>query len=289
MDTNRGAPPPRHRFAEAAGLRLHYVEAGEGVPIVLLHGFPKTWREWLKLVPLLSRRYRVILPDLPGAGSSAKPADGYDKIAMAGAIAALVAARVGAPVHIVGHDIGGMVAYALAATHPDLCRSLTVLDVPLPGSAAWDRVRGDPRAWHIGFHAKRDLPERLIAAREYHYVRAFVLDRAVDPGRISKIEIARAAKALAAPGNLRGALGWYRALERDAADNLRLKRVKLRCPVLALGGARRWGPAMVAMMGEFADDVTGGAIEDCDHWIADEAPFRLADRLTAFIDAVEAR
>src|SRR5436190_8786974 len=106
------------RFAEVNGTKLHYLAAGQGDPVLLLHGFAQTSHMWRPLIPELAKTLTVIAPDLRGFGASNKPAGGYDKKSMAQDIHALAASLGLGKVGVVGHDIGLMVAYAYAAQHP---------------------------------------------------------------------------------------------------------------------------------------------------------------------------
>ncbi len=107
-----------HHYADLGDVRLHYVTAGRGFPLVLLHGWPQSWYEWRLVMPGLAERFRVIAPDLRGLGDSSRPADGYDKKTVAGDIWRLAHDVLGIDrFHLVGHDWGGPTAYALAAAH----------------------------------------------------------------------------------------------------------------------------------------------------------------------------
>src|ERR1700722_10632389 len=116
------------RFATVNGVKLHYLHAGSGSPIILLHGYAETSHMWLPLIPLLSKTHTVIAPDLRGAGQSEKPEGGYTKKAMAQDIHALAQSMGLKSAEIVGHDIGLMVAYAYAAMYPDEVERIALLD-----------------------------------------------------------------------------------------------------------------------------------------------------------------
>src|SRR5690349_14796827 len=109
------APRLTNGYTTVNGVRLHYVTAGSGDPVVLLPGWPRTWREFRKIIPALAATHRVIAVDLRGMGESAKPADGYDKKTMAVDIAALIRKLGHDQADVVGSDIGAMVAFSLAA------------------------------------------------------------------------------------------------------------------------------------------------------------------------------
>src|SRR5713226_6839622 len=123
-----------HHTIALEDVRLHYVTAGRGDPVVLLHGWPQTWYEWRRIIPALAERYTVIAPDMRGLGDSSKPATGYDKRTVAADIYQLVRKLGFEKIFIVGHDWGGPVAYAYACAHPGDVRKLVILDVAIPGA-----------------------------------------------------------------------------------------------------------------------------------------------------------
>lgn len=271
-----------HRVAP--DVSLHAVVAGTGPAVFLLHGFPQTWHEWTPVIDELAQHHTVVAVDLKGAGNSSKPLIGYDKVTMAAELDGLRQALGFETVQVVGHDIGGMVAYAWAATHRDTVTRLAIFDVPIPGAALWDTIYADPTVWHFAFHQNRDLPEFLISGREYGYVESFLRNRATNHGAFTDRDVELYARAFAQPGAIRSTLEWYRAFERDAEDNRKFKQEPLTIPVLALGGENRWGPKIVDMVSEFGSNVTGGSIPDCGHWVVEERPDAVLDALANFLD-----
>jgi len=281
----------RHGMAALdPGVTLHYVAAGDGGrTIVLLHGFPQTWREWRQVLPrLVGAGYRVIAPDYRGAGHSSRPLGGYDKRTMAADIRRLVKDELGVagPIVLVGHDIGLMVAYAYAQMFRDDVSHLAVIDAPLPGTQVFDRLRADPRVWQFAFHSVRDIPEMLIAGRERAYLQAFFNARLYNVAAITEQELDAYVSAYSAAGALRAGFELYRAFDRDIDDNRQWLTAhgKLTIPVLAVGGqASTTGPLMAEMMREVADDVTELRVPYAAHWIAEENPRALAEGLVAFL------
>src|SRR5580693_1122931 len=146
MPTRRKARHPKStavtqsRFASVNGLRLHYLIAGKGDPVVLLHGYAETSHMWRPLMAELASTHTVIAPDLRGAGQSSTPADGYTKAAMAQDIHALTNKLGYERIRIVGHDIGLMVAYAFAALYPNEVDRIVLMDAFLPGVGKWRDV-----------------------------------------------------------------------------------------------------------------------------------------------------
>jgi pimeloyl-ACP methyl ester carboxylesterase len=273
----------RSQMVRVGDINLHAVVGGSGPALLLLHGFPQTWWEWRKVMPELAKRHTVVAADLRGAGHSDCPATGYDKATLGTDMLGLMQTLGHDRFAVCGHDIGAMVAYAMAATHRQALTKLVILDVPIPGVSFWDGLFADPRVWHFAFHMKPNLPELLLKDREYDYVASFVHDRAYDHNAIEEEDLRVFARALAMPGRTRGGLEWYRAFPKDATDTRDWSKNKLTLPVLALGGAQRWGPVIVAMMQELATDVRGGSIPACNHWIAEEQPEALLAALAEFL------
>jgi len=152
-------------FADLSGVTLHYLRSGQGEPVVLLHGIPQTSHEWRYVMPRLAERYTVIAPDLRGLGDSSRPSGMYDKKTLGADIAELVVDHLGfKKFHLVGHDWGGPIAFSVAAHYPDAVRTLTILDVVIPGDGG-DFSQGG-RRWHHAFFRTLDLPEQLCFGRE---------------------------------------------------------------------------------------------------------------------------
>ena len=263
-----------HHHADLGDLRLHYVTAGSGFPVVLLHGWPQSWYEWRRIMPGLAAGYRVIAPDLRGLGDSSRPLSGYDKKTVGNDIWRLVHDVLGIDAfHLVGHDWGGPTAYAIAAAHPDAVRRLAILDVTIPGDGGPNISQGG-RRWHHAFHQTADLPEALVAGREDIYLGWFYQNYGARP--LPDDDIAEYLRVYRKPGALRAGFSYYRAISQDIADNAAIAAgFKLPMPVLALGGGSAWGRRM-------AIDVRGGVIADCGHWIPEEQPAELLRRLLEF-------
>src|SRR6202034_363821 len=192
--------------AQVNGATLHYVRGGTGPAIILLHGFPEDWYAYHRLMPLLAKQFTVVAVDLRGIGGSAATAGGYDAANMAGDVHQLTEHLHLEHVYVVGHDIGGMVAYAFVRRYPETSRGVMMLDAPLPGLGPWDAVKANRSAWHINFQKTPGLPEQLLAGREAIYLRHFL-----DSGTFSDADVERYARAYAAPEHRRAPSATYRA------------------------------------------------------------------------------
>jgi pimeloyl-ACP methyl ester carboxylesterase len=275
-----------HRYADVDAVRLHYTVTGEGEPVLLVHGFPQTGYQWRHIMAAMADRYRLVAPDYRGAGASTRPVDGYDKVTMASDLHALMRAEVGdRPYTVVGHDLGAMVAFAAAATFPDSVSRLVLLDAPVPGTVAWDRLLGNPRVWHVAFHGARDVAEALVRGRERLYLEQFFDARCHDRDAITPEDFEVYLRAYRAPGAMRAAFEAYRALPEDAEVNRRfLAGSRLAQPTLIIAGSHsNSGPLLAEMADEIATDTQFVQLDRCGHWVAEEHPIRLVDELHRFI------
>jgi len=169
------------RTAQVGGVNLHYLTAGRGTPLILLHGYAETSRMWRPIIPALAERFTVLAPDLPGIGDSDIPADGLDMKSAAVRIHDLAKSLGVQKAEVVGHDIGLMVAYAYAAQFPTEVTRLVLMDAFLPGVPGWEAVYNNPDIWHFRFNGP--TPEALVQGRERIYFQYFWNDLAADKTR----------------------------------------------------------------------------------------------------------
>jgi pimeloyl-ACP methyl ester carboxylesterase len=261
-----------------SGLRLHVASAGQGPVVLLIHGFPQTWHCWRHVIDLLAVDHLVIAPDYRGAGLSDRPLDGYDKATMARDLIEVVEKVAGTTVeHVIGHDIGAMVATSLAMQQPEL-RSLTLVDAPIPGTDTWDRIAANPRVWHLAFHANVDLAERLVTGNEQAYIDEFIRVRIGNPAAISSDSVREYVEAYRRPGALRAAFSAYAAIPLDAQQNRAVLKEPLAVPTLTVGGTLSTsGPLMAAAGAEVSTNTRNVTIDGAGHWIPEEAPVELVD------------
>ena len=280
-------PAIAHHTALVNGVRLHYVLAGAGEPVVLLHGWPQTWHEWRRVIPALAAKYTVIAPDLRGFGDSDKPSSGYDKRNVAEDVYQLAQHLNLGPINLVGHDLGMMVAYAYASAHPDKVLRLVLSEAGLPGlglEGFFDAAKF-PQYWHFGlFSAPNGVAEFLIAGRERQSVSHFIRMQSYDPTGVTEEDLDEYARRLIAPGALRGGLEYYRAFPVDAEHNGEYSRTKLPMPVLTLAGEHSVGGMLETSIKPLASHVRGVVIERCGHYLAEEQPEAVSAELLKFFD-----
>lgn len=278
-------PPPappgfRHAEAEVEGTRIHYLAGGQGEPLVLLHGWPVTSYAWRKALPLLADRYAVIAPDMPGFADSPPTPAGYEKHGIARILRGLVRQLGWSRVDLVGHDMGGAVAYAYAAQYRDEVRRLVLAEAMLPGFGVED-LKAVP-AWHMGFAMAPGLPEALTAGREREFLDYFYRRGTRSPGAVAAADLDEYVRAYSLPGRMAAGFEYYRAFPRDAEWNRAQARNKLAMPVLAVGAGHgaRTGAALFRPV---ASDVREIMVPNSGHHVPDDCPAELAAALRAFL------
>jgi pimeloyl-ACP methyl ester carboxylesterase len=249
------------RFANVNGARLHYLAAGTGDPVVLLHGYAETSHMWLPLIPKLATTHTVIAPDIRALVRKL----GFERI------------------RIVGHDIGLMVAYAYSAQYPSEVDRIALMDAFLPGIGNWREVWLMRDLWHFHFYGK--TPLALVHGRERIYLEHFWNDFAAD-ARHSVPESDRRiyAKDYARPGHMRSGFEYFRAFERDAEDFARLAKKPLTMPMLVLTGEKASGDGLIQQARLVAANVEGVIIRKAGHWLMEEAPDHVIPKLVEFLN-----
>jgi pimeloyl-ACP methyl ester carboxylesterase len=269
------------RADEIDGQHLHYLFAGHGPAVILLHGFAETSRMWRPLIPLLAEKFTVIAPDLPGIGDSSIPTDKIDMITSANRIHALVHSLGIEKARVVGHDIGLMVAYAYATQFPAETEKLVVMDAFLPGVAGWEPIYA-PNVWHFRFNG--EYPEKLVKGRERTYFEYFWNVFAADKTHsIPEADRKAYSEAYSKPGRMRAAWAYFASWPELAKDFAQLSQTKLTMPVLSIGGEKSLGNELAEQMKLVATDVTVVVLKDTGHWILEERPKETIDALVKFL------
>ena len=276
------ADPIASKFAEVDGSRVHYLTAGKGPALILLHGYTQTSRMWKPIIPLLAEKFMVIAPDLPGIGDSDIPTKGLDMKSAATTIHALVQSLGIQKARVVGHDIGLMVACAYAAQFPAEVEKLVVLDAFLPGVAGWEDVYNNPGIWHFRFNGS--TPEALVRGRERTYFEHFWNDFAADKTHsIPEADRVAYAAAYARPGRMRAGWAYFVSFQQAAKDFAELSKTKLTMPVLAIGGEKANGTVLGLQMKLVATDAKMVVLKNTGHWVLEENPKETSEALQGFL------
>ena len=285
-----------HDVGNRDEIRIHYLssppspsaQSSKGT-ILLIHGFPQTSHQFWHVIPALSEAgYHVLAPDYRGAGDSSKPRSGYTKSIQAADLHELVTKYLGIKekVHVVGHDIGGMIAYAYASRFPDSTASVAWGECPLPGTEQYERHSKGPGCWHFTFHSVYDLPELLVQGRERVYLQHFYERLAATPGAISEADVDYYAAHYSKAGALRAGFDTYRAFDEDKKENLQWvkEKGKSKVPSLALSGKESFlADGAVDMLREVHENVEVAEVEGAGHWIAEENPEGFVKAVLAWV------
>lgn len=265
---------------------VHYLQAGSGpTTIVLLHGWPQSSHEWRHIMPRLAVTYTVVAPDLRGIGGTTAPSNDFTKATLAKDVHDLLATLGLRRVVLVGHDIGGMVAYSYARQFPRELLGVAILDVPLPGVANWSTLKTSPMAWHFNFHNQKPLAERLVVGRQFEYFRYIFNRNAKNPAAISDADVATYAAAYDKPESLAAGFEFYRAFPADEKLNASRKD-RLVVPVLLAAGDGSLGPALPALERGLRSlgvrSIRRAVIPNSGHWLAEEQPAVTAQAIADF-------
>ncbi len=281
-----------HHDTTVNGIRLHYITAGQGEPLVLLHGYPETHHTWRKIIPELAKHFTVIAPDLRGLGDSERPETGYDKRTIAEDIYQLVRSRSRSGglslnyqhIYLVGHDYGGSTAYVLAAEHPELVKKLVVIECAPAGLKEDSEISLVPGggAWHRAFHLVPDLPEALVAGREKIYLGWLYQHYSRNPGAITDADIEEYIRTYSQPGAMKAGFEYYRTFFEDRERGREYAKIKLQMPVLAIGADSVYGTSVEEYMQRAATNVQGVVINNCGHFVPEEQPEELVQQLLKF-------
>jgi pimeloyl-ACP methyl ester carboxylesterase len=253
---------------------------GDGVPVVLVHGWPQTSYVWRKVVPLLTPRHRVICVDLPGLGQSSA-AMKYDTKSVVVVIGEELAAHGVERFHLVGHDIGAWVAAAFALHAPRRLLSMTAVDAAIPGLIA-DEIfvpANAARMWQFYFHGVPEIPELLVGGRERVYMQWYFDHKARVPGTFTEIDIQTYVDSYASGGRMHNSFEYYRAFVESSQQNRAAKVVDV--PMLAVGAEFGVGPAIGQALQKIGTNVRGEVIVGSGHYVPEEKPQELADLLLA--------
>lgn len=279
-----------HHFAVVNGIRLHYVEAGTGPLVVLLHGFPEFWYSWRHQLPALAGAgFRALAPDLRGYNESAKPAGiaSYAIDPLTQDVAELIHAVGAERATIVGHDWGGGIAWAFAMRFPTLVDRLVILNAPHP--ALFFRELRTPaqlaRSWYIFFFQLPWLPEWALRRRNFAGLERALRSDPVRPGTFTEEDIRAFKEAWAQPGALTAGINYYRAMKRHGIRSLRSELRPIDVPTLVIWGERdRYlGIRLLDGLGDWVTRLRIERLPNASHWVQNDAAERVNELLLAFL------
>jgi len=280
--TQSGDNSIESKFATVDGIKIHYLTAGHGPAVILLHGYTQTSRMWRPFIPKLTENFTVVAPDLPGIGESDIPKVGLDMKTAAMRIHKLAELLGITKSRVVGHDIGLMVAYAYAAQFPSEVERLIVMDAFLPGVQGWELAYDSPNFWHFRFHGP--TPEALVEGREKIYFAYFWNDLAADKNHsLAESDRASYVSAYSRPGRMRAGWAYFLSWPDTAKDFAQMAQTQLAMPVLSIAGEKASAGILGPQMKSVATDVKVMVLKDTGHWLLEERPKETMDALVAFL------
>ena len=292
-------PLPRHRqiWLQQADpeIRIHYIEClpTSGKPkgtILLIHGFPESSHQFRHvIIPLAEAGYRVIAPDYRGAGYSSCPPDGYTKDVLAQDLFRLVTEHVGVKeaIHVVGHDIGGMIAHAYVAQFPSHVASVIWGECPLPGTKFYEDTKHTPPLWHFDFQAQTDIAVALVSGKEKMYLKHFYDRLAQNPQAFSNEDLEFYAMQYTRADSLRCGFFVFKMFDSDGVHYQKWLKAngKVEVRTMILSGEHCFMTAgALEMASEMYNNVEQGIVEGAGHWLAEENPQGFIKKVLGFVE-----
>ena len=274
-----------HRYADLGDVRLHYVEAGSGPLVILLHGFPQCWYQWRYVMARLATRFHVVAPDMRGYNWSGKPGGvrAYRLEKLGGDVSALIDALGGGKAHVVGHDWGGGVAWYVGAYHADRVDKLVVMNAPHPGAFAREmKTPGQLlRSWYVFFFQLPILPEAALRLT----IRSTMRATAAIPGAFPDDALDVYEHAVSQPGAATAMINYYRAAARSGSPLPKQTERTIIVPTMLLWGMkdRFLSPRLTEGLEKWIPDLRVVRVEESGHWLAEEEPGVVADALLYFL------
>ena len=289
----------KHGKARVNGIVMHYVTAGEGEPLLLLHGTPKTNCYWHRLIPLLTDRFKIIAPDLRGFGYSDKPgaSAGYDSLTMVQDLDELMVQLGIDRFCIHGEDRGAEYGFVYAAKHPEKVRLMSYGEMAISGYGIEEASffteeniiaqynNTGKWLWHVPFFFVQNIPEMLLQGHECEFWDQLLRGSSFNPDAHSPELLAEWHERFTAPGGMRGILETYRA----EFENVRINREilshgKLKLPVITFGGIEFYGITVQEHAAKIFENIEKSVVfEECGHHMAIEQPVKMANELREFI------
>jgi pimeloyl-ACP methyl ester carboxylesterase len=280
----------QHRQSWINGVRLHYVEAGTGPLLILLHGFPEFWYSWRHQVPALAAAgLHVLAPDLRGYNLSDKPpgVSAYRIDALLGDVIGLIDQAGAQRAAIAGHDWGGVIAWHFAMRHPQKVEKLIILNAPHPAAyrrelRSWRQLL---KSWYVFFFQVPGLPELVLSADDFGWIERLFQHQLVHPEAFGPEDVRCYKQALARPGALTAALNYYRASMRYRSQRAARNDLPINVPVLLLWGERDsyLSPRLTDGLSAWVPNLRVVRFPDVSHWIQNDVPERVNRLMIDFL------
>ncbi len=278
----------RHRQVGVENVSLHVVEGGDPLrsngSVLFLHGWPESWAAYELTMHQLADSMHVVAIDLPGIGWSEGKVAANDKVTLARYVNGAISALSLKNVTLVGHDVGGLIAYAYLRAYPGELARAAIMSVAIPGVDPWSAVVANPRLWHFAFHSVPELPEKLVGPQVEAYF-SYFYDAFSGPAGVSDKLRHQFVKAYGRLTALHTGFEWHRALEHDAVENRVMMKRPVTTPVLYVRGEREPVEIDVYIKGLKAaglENIEAAIIPNAGHFVPAEQPLELAALLRQF-------
>jgi pimeloyl-ACP methyl ester carboxylesterase len=285
--------PVKHGKARVNGILMHYVTAGQGPVILLLHGTPKTNCYWYQIMPILSEKFTVVAPDLRGFGYTDKPGatEGYDSLTNVEDLYELMKGLGYDRFYIHGEDRGAEYGFVYAAKHPEQVIAMSYGEMAVSGYGIEEASYFTEEniiaqynntgkwLWHVPFFFVQNIPEMLLEGHECEFWDALLKMSAYNPDSLSDELMDEYNSRFTAPGGMRGILETYRAEIRNMHINRDIveKHGKLSLPVVTVGGIEFYGVTVKDHAAKIFSNIKNSTVlTECGHHLANEQPEKLA-------------
>jgi pimeloyl-ACP methyl ester carboxylesterase len=281
-----------HHHADLGDVRLHYVEAGSGPLVVLLHGFPEFWYSWRFQIPVLVEAgFRVVVPDMRGYNLSDKPpkVGDYHVESLGRDVERLIRACGAESAAVVGHDWGGVAAWLVAMRHPEAVEKLAILNCPHPGRflrGLWD-PRQLRKSWYMCALQVPGPPGKFVQESIFAWFKSNFRTDPVRPGTFTEEDIRRYAEAMTRPGVLTATTNYYRALFRRTPPQSRRLLRRVEAPVLVIWGEkdRYLGAGLAEPETSWVSNARVERLPGASHWVQQDSPDKVNALLLEFLPA----
>ncbi len=280
----------QHREIITNGIRMHYVTRGEGPLIVLLHGFPEFWYSWRHQIPFLAEHgYTVVAPDLRGYNDTAKPRKGYDIPTLLRDIEGLIKGLGRQKAVIVGHDWGGVLAWAFAINYPEMTERLIVMNAPHPAAMMREMrtLKQLRKSWYVFAFQIPWLPEYMLGRNHANEIGRMLRGAAVQKSAFPYEETAKYQDAISKPGAIKVALSYYRQLFWRLSFSFKSYEIRIDVPTLLIWGEQdiALGIELTTGLERWVNDIEIKRIPDSGHWVQQEQPDKVNQYMLEFLQA----
>ncbi|MBW4475074.1 MAG: alpha/beta hydrolase [Stenomitos rutilans HA7619-LM2] len=282
-----------HRRVHVQGVNLHYVIGGQGPVIVFGHGWPASWYEWRKVMPQLADRFTCVAFDMPGLGDSSPPS-AFDTGTISTIIKTFITEHLEQDqVLVVGHDVSGPPLAHMAAYNPELVEKLffteTSIDGPEMGEILLQHIN---EIWHFPMNAARLSPS-FASGREEQFIPQFFTQWVYNVGAIQPEDIAEYVRTAKIPGVIECGASYYNRPPAYTPDGNVLPEKSLTMPLKYIGadlgfGGYLGGDAKRAFktLERYAIDASYEVVNKCSHWVSEDRPVYIAEKIANFFSAI---